>query len=65
MRVIALVEYGVVGDNEYRYVERFETEYFDIPEHIKYFWRRRFIKMLGERGIVCNYINEIKVEYEK
>ena len=27
MRVVALVEYEVLGDNEYAYVERYEAEY--------------------------------------
>ena len=57
MRVIALVEYEVIGDSEYRYIERVEDTCLS--------WRVSFLHNLLARGIVVNSIKEISVEYEK
>lgn len=60
MRVVALVEYEVLGDEEYAYVERYEVEYGGRAYSV---WRTRFVHDLLARGIICNKIKVISVEY--
>lgn len=60
MRVIALVEYEVLGDDEYAYVERYEVEYGGGVYSV---WRTRFVHDLLAREIICNKIKVISVEY--
>lgn len=62
MRVVALVEYEVLGDDEYAYVERYEAEY---EGGVHYVWRTRFVHDLLAREIICNKIKVISVEYEE
>ena len=64
MRVIALVEYEVLGDDEYAYVERFEKHYLKKSDAV-WSWRVQFIRLLLARGIVVKSIKELSVEYEK
>jgi hypothetical protein len=62
MRVLALVEYWVVGDDRYRYIETFEFEWANWRYDA---WRRYVVKHLFARGILCNKIKCIEVTYEK
>ena len=62
MRFVALVEYEVLGDDEYRYIEKLEDEWDNLQWNI---WRVRFVRSLLARGIICNKINAINVEYEQ
>lgn len=61
MRVVALVEYEVLGDDEYAYVERYEVEYGGGAYSV---WRTRFVHDLLARGIVVKSIKELEVSYE-
>lgn len=61
MRVVALVEYEVLGDDEYRNFERFEIDY--IQEQNARYWRNNIYKQLLACGIVVKRIKEISVEY--
>ena len=63
MRVIALVEYEVLGDDEYAYVEGFEKHY-DKKADAVWSWKIQFIRSLLVRGIIVKSIKEISVEYE-
>lgn len=60
MRVIALVEYEVLGDDEYAYVERYEVKYRGEAYSV---WRTRFIRDLLAREIVVKNIKELEVSY--
>lgn len=60
MQVIALVEYEVLGDEKYRYIERLEDKWGNLQWNI---WRVRFVRSLLARGIICNKIKVISVEY--
>ena len=60
MRVIALVEYEVLGDEEYEYIERYEVEYEGGVYSV---WRTRFVRDLLARGIVVKSIKELEVSY--
>ena len=60
MRVVALVEYEVLGDEEYAYVERYEVEYGGGAYSV---WRTRFVHDLLARGIVVKSIKELEVSY--
>lgn len=64
MRVVALVEYEVLGDDKYAYVERYEEVYCNKGEAI-WCWRTRFVHDLLAREIICNKIKVISVEYEQ
>lgn len=60
MRVVALVEYEVLGDEEYAYVERYEAEYGGGAHSV---WRTRFVHDLLARGIIVTSIKELEVSY--
>jgi hypothetical protein len=60
MRVVALVEYEMWGDDEYAYVERYEVEYGGRAYSV---WRTRFVHDLLARGIVVKSIKELEVSY--
>ena len=64
MRVIALVEYEVVGNNDYLYVDRVVEHYHRKKTEVKE-WRNHFFRFLLSRGIICNKIKVISVEYVK
>ena len=61
-----LVEYEVLGDDEYVYVEWFEREYNDIViiESAKIYTRHYIVNTLARRGLVIKKIKELRVEYE-
>lgn len=61
MRVVALVEYEVLGVDEYAYVERYDTEYGGGAYSV---WRTRFVHDLLARGIIVKSIKELEVSYE-
>lgn len=63
MRVVALVEYEVLGDDEYSYVERYEEVRCHKFDAIRW-WRTRVVHDLLAREIICNKIKVISVEYE-
>jgi hypothetical protein len=63
MRVIALVEYEVLGDDEYAYVERFE-KYYNKKAVAVWSWKIQLVHSLLVRGIIVKSIKEISVEYE-
>ena len=60
MRVVALVEYEMLGDDEYAYVEKYETEWGNEVYSV---WRTRFVYELLARGIVVKSIKELEVSY--
>lgn len=64
MIVRMLVEYDVLGDDEYSYVERFDREYNDtvIPESAEIYTRHYIVNTLAKRGIVIKKIKELRVE---
>jgi hypothetical protein len=66
MIVRILVEYEVLGDDEYSYVERFDREYNDtvIPESAEIYTRHYIVNTLAKRGIVIKKIKELRVGYE-
>lgn len=66
MIVRMLVEYEVMGDDEYSYVEWFEREYNDIViiESAKIYTRHYIVNTLAKRGLVINSIKELRVKYE-
>lgn len=66
MKIRMLVEYEVMGDEEYAYVEWFEREYNDIViiESAKIYTRHYIVNTLAKRGLVIKKIKELSVEYE-
>ena len=64
MIVRMLVEYEVLGDDEYVYVEWFEREYNDIViiESAKIYTRHYIVNTLARRGLVIKKIKELGVE---
>lgn len=67
MIVRMLVEYEVLGDDEYAYMEWFEREYNDIViiKSAKIYTRHYIVNTLAKRGLVINSIKELRVEYEE
>ena len=67
MVVRILVEYEVLGDDEYAYVERFEVQFGDGNEieRANTFARYKAVRELISRGIIVKSIKELSVEYEK
>ena len=61
MRVVALVEYEVLGDEEYRYIEKLEDEWDNLQWNL---WKVRFVRSLLARGIIVKSIKELEVSYE-
>lgn len=61
MRVVALVEYEVLGDEEYRYIEKLEDEWDNLQWNL---WKVRFVRYLLARGIIVKSIKELEVSYE-
>lgn len=60
MRVTALIEYKAIGDDEYRYIERWEDKW----DNLNYSeWKKRFIRHLLSRGVVCEDIKILSEEY--
>lgn len=64
MIIRMLVEYEVMGDDEYSYVEWFKREYNDIViiESAKIYTRHYIANKLAKRGLVIKKIKEISVE---
>lgn len=64
MIVRILVEYEVLGDDEYAYMEWFERKYNDIViiESAKIYTRHYIANTLAKRGLVIKKIKEISVE---
>ena len=67
MVVRILVEYEVLGDDEYAYVEGFEVQLGDGNEieRANTFARYKAVRELISRGIIVKSIKELSVEYEK
>lgn len=67
MVVRILVEYEVLGDEEYAYVERFEVQLRDGNEieRANTFARYKAVRELISRGIIVKSIKELSVEYEE
>ena len=61
-----LVEYEVLGDDEYAYVERFEVQLGDGNEieRANTFARYKAVRELISRGIIVKSIKEIDISYE-
>ena len=66
MVVRILVEYEVLGDDEYRYVERFEVRLGDGSgiKRANTFARYKAVRELISREIIVKSIKELSVEYE-
>lgn len=64
MVVRMLVEYEVLGDDEYVYVEWFDREYNDtvILESAEIYTRHYIVNTLAKRGLVIKKIKELRVE---
>ena len=64
MIVRALVEYKMLGDDEYIYIEPFEIRYpSNAISRLDYCWKQRVIRSLAERKIKIEYIKDLSVEY--
>lgn len=64
MLVRALVEYKVLGDDEYIYIEPFELRYpSNFILRIDYCWKQRVLRSLAERMIKIEWIKDLSVEY--
>lgn len=58
------MEYKVLGDDDYRYIEPFEVRYpSNFILHLDYCWRQRVIRSLAERKIKIEWIKDLSVEY--
>ena len=66
MVVRILVEYEVLGDDEYAYVEGFEVQLGDGNEieRANTFARYKAVRELISRGIIVKSIKEIDISYE-
>lgn len=60
MQILVWVEYEIVGDDEYSYVERVEYAWNSAERNV---WRRRLVHDLLARGIVVKSIKELEVSY--
>ena len=64
MLVRALVEYKVLGDDEYIYIEPFEIRFKDNNQScVENYWRGRLLRSLAERMIKIEWIKDLSVEY--
>ena len=64
MLVRALVEYKVLGDDEYIYIEPFEVRFKDNNQsRVKNYWRGRLLRSLAQRKTRIEYIKYLSVEY--
>lgn len=64
MIIRALVEYKVLGDDEYIYIEPFEIRYSgSLILRLDYCWRQRVIRSLAERKIKIEWIKDLSVDY--
>ena len=64
MLVRALVEYKVLGDDEYIYIEPFETHFKEgCEKFIDYYLKIRVIKTLAKRRIVIKELKNLSVDY--
>lgn len=66
MVVRILVEYEVLGDDEYAYVEGFEVQLGDGNEieRANTFARYKAVRELISRGIIVKSIKELDISYE-
>lgn len=64
MIVRMLVEYEVLGDDEYAYVEWFEQNVREthLPAHLNIVTRQKVLRDLAKRGIIIKKIKELSVE---
>lgn len=63
MRVIALIEYEIWGDEELCYIDKVEEEFSHI-RYAKWCWKSKFIHSLIACGKTCKRIDIINVKYE-
>lgn len=64
MFVRALVEYKVLGDDEYIYIEPFETYFKEgCEKFIDYYLKLRVIRHLAKRRIVVKELKNLSVDY--
>lgn len=63
MFVRILVEYEVLGDNKFSYIESFNTEAKSQPQFVLPLCKLRFAKSLLSRGILACNIKVIDSEY--
>ena len=64
MLVRALVEYKVLGDDEYIYIEPFEVRFKGNNQNlVKNYWRGRLLRSLTQRKIRIEYIKDLSVYY--
>lgn len=64
MMVRVLVQYKVLGDSDYTYIEPFEIHYkSNMILHLDYCWRQRLLRSLAERMIKIEWIKDLSVEY--
>jgi hypothetical protein len=64
MLVRALVEYKVLGDDEYIYIESFEVRFKeDNAKLVSNYWRGRVLMLLAQRKIKIGYIKDLSVDY--
>lgn len=61
MQILVWVEYEIVGDDEYSYVEKIREPYFGKDSA----WRNRFVRSLLARRIVVKSIKELEKHYTK
>ena len=64
MLVRALVEYKVLGDDKYIYIEPFEVRFKGNNQtRVKDYWRGRLLRLLAQRKIIIEWIKELSVDY--
>ena len=64
MLVRALVEYKVLGDDDYTYIEPFEVRFKDNNQsRVENYWRGRLLRSLAQRKIRIEYIKDLSVDY--
>lgn len=64
MLVRALVEYKVLGDDKYIYIEPFKVRFKGNNQNlVKNYWRGRLLRSLAQRKIRIEYIKDLSVYY--